>query len=66
MDEDNLLRMREYFDIIEESGFRKFFCKGCNKGWQLPESSLHPGSYLKMLDHAFCHREIRREEESSR
>lgn len=63
LEAENIERLKAYYDIIDEKDYRKFFCKGCNKGWQLLLIDNHPNNYLKMLDHAFGHAEIRRGEE---
>lgn len=63
MQKDNVDELLDYFDVSESAGMRRFFCKGCNKGWQLPVKSKYPGNYLKMLDHAMEHRQIRRGED---
>ncbi len=51
---DKLEDLKQYFDMTDSAGMRRFFCKACNSSWQLP-SENHLFVYLKLEAHGLGH-----------
>lgn len=60
MDNETKRSLENYFDF-ENAGLQwNMFCKKCKRGWSLPNDNAHPGNVLKLLDHAYSHKNKRR------
>ena len=54
---DELEALRAHYRIEKHGDKRHLYCNVCGRGWSLPTGPVQPGNILKLLNHAYSHKQ---------